>query len=114
MCFDEGGMILYEPINEAKGKFAMIGVGEKGCADLKFIARSKGGRASIPGKNTPLVRMGKFMAKAEKHHIFPVDMNPAVCELIPLWAFQPFRAECRFGNGSFPQFLFLALTVLLP
>ena len=81
MCFDEGGMILYEPIGGAKGKFAMIGVGEKGCADLKFLARSKGGHASIPGKNTPLVRLGKFMAKAEKHQVFPVDMNPAVCEM---------------------------------
>ena len=81
MCFDEGGMILYEPVGGAKGKFAMIGVGEKGCADLRCIARSKGGHASMPGKNTPLVRLGKFMAEAEKHRVFPLDMNPAVCEM---------------------------------
>ena len=63
---DEGGMILPEPIGGAKGDFAMVGLGEKGCADLKFIARSGGGHASTPGKNTPLVRLGKFMAAAEK------------------------------------------------
>ena len=63
---DEGGMILQEPVPGVKKAFAMIGVGEKGCADLRFIARSKGGHASMPGKNTPLVRLGKFMAEAEK------------------------------------------------
>ena len=50
MVLDEGGMILEEPISGAKGTFAMIGLGEKGCADLKFIARSAGGHASTPGK----------------------------------------------------------------
>ena len=67
---DEGGMILPEPIGGAKGDFAMVGLGEKGCADLKFIARSGGGHASTPGKNTPLVRLGKFMAAAEKKPLF--------------------------------------------
>ena len=81
MCFDEGGMILTEPIPGAKGQFAMVGVGEKGCADLRFTARSGGGHASIPEKNTPLVRLGKFMAEAEKHRVFPAAMEPAVCEM---------------------------------
>ena len=31
---DEGGMIMYEPIAGAKGTFAMIGMGERGCADF--------------------------------------------------------------------------------
>lgn len=81
MLFDEGGMILTEPIGGAKGTFAMIGVGEKGCADLRFIARSKGGHASMPEQNTPLVRLGSFMAEADKARIFPKEMNPAVCEM---------------------------------
>ncbi|MBE7004271.1 MAG: M20/M25/M40 family metallo-hydrolase [Ruminococcaceae bacterium] len=82
MVFDEGGMILREPIDGAKGTFAMIGVGEKGCADLKFIARSKGGHASTPGKNTPLVRLGKFMAAVERSHAFPAELSPTVCEML--------------------------------
>lgn len=78
---DEGGMILTEPIAGAKGCFALIGLGEKGCADLKFIARSTGGHASTPGKNTPLVRLGKFMAAAEKADLFPTYISPVVHEM---------------------------------
>jgi len=78
---DEGGMILREPIAGAKGAFAMVGVGEKGCADLKFVARSSGGHASMPEKNTPLVRLGKFMAAAERKKLFKAEMSPTVCEM---------------------------------
>lgn len=81
MTIDEGGMMLYDPIGGADGTFAMIGVGEKGCADLKFIARSDGGHASTPGKNTPLVRLGKFMAAVEKSSIFDVELAPVIQEM---------------------------------
>ncbi len=82
MTLDEGGMIMYDPIGGADSYFAMIGVGEKGCADLKFIARSNGGHASTPGKNTPLVRLGKFMAAAEKADLFDVELSPTVVEML--------------------------------
>lgn len=78
---DEGGMILTEPISGAKGTYAIVGLGEKGCADLRFIARSTGGHASTPGKDTPLVRLGKFMAAAEKADIFPSHISPVVHEM---------------------------------
>lgn len=86
MTLDEGGMIMYDPIGGADGIFAMIGVGEKGCADLKFIARSQGGHASTPGKNTPLVRLGKFMAAAEKSDIFTAELSPVVQEMFRRFA----------------------------
>ena len=81
MVLDEGGMIMHEPIGGANGTFAMVGVGEKGCVDLKFIARSSGGHASTPGKNTPLVRLGKFMAEVENSKIFKADISPAVAQM---------------------------------
>ena len=81
MVLDEGGMILQEPISGAKGSFAMVGVGEKGCVDLKFIARSAGGHASTPGKDTPLVRLGKFMAAAEKGSLFQAQLSPTICAM---------------------------------
>jgi len=81
VILDEGGMIIKEPIAGAKGKFAMIGVGEKGCADLKFIARSDGGHASTPEKNTPLVRLGKFMAAVENKSIFDAKISPTVAKM---------------------------------
>lgn len=75
---DEGGTILHEPISGAKGTYAIVGLGEKGCADIKFIARSKGGHASTPPKNTPLIRLGKFMAAVENSTIFKADMSPVL------------------------------------
>ena len=78
MVLDEGGFILDEPIPGAKGQYAVVGLGEKGCADLKFIAHSRGGHASIPPKDTPLVRLGKFMAAVEKTHLFDTEMAPVI------------------------------------
>lgn len=81
LVLDEGGMILHEPIGGADGTFAMVGLGEKGCVDLKFIARSSGGHAATPSKNTPLVRLGRFMAAVEKSNIFTADISPAVSQM---------------------------------
>ncbi len=80
--FDEGGFVLHDPIGGADADFAVVGVGEKGTADLKFVAKSRGGHASTPGKNTPLVRLGKFMAAVEKSHIFDVQLNDVTAELL--------------------------------
>lgn len=81
MVLDEGGYIMDCPVLGAKGDFAMIGVGEKGAADLKIIARGAGGHASRPGKNTPLVRLGKFMAAADRKNLFKAELSPTVAEL---------------------------------
>ena len=78
---DEGGMIVQDPLDGVKGAFAMIGVGEKGCADLKFIARSEGGHASTPARNTPLVRLGKFMAEVDRGRIFQAAVSPTVATM---------------------------------
>lgn len=81
LLMDEGGMIIEEPIAGVKGTYGMVGVLEKGYGDLRFTARGKGGHASAPGKNTPLVRLGKFMAEAEKHSPFKNEINPTVKEM---------------------------------
>lgn len=86
MVLDEGGMILYDPIGGADGTFAMIGVGEKGYMDLKFVAKSNGGHASAPGKNTPLVRLAKFMVEAEKAECFDVYMSDTIKEMLSRFA----------------------------
>ena len=78
---DEGGMILEEPVGGVKGTYGMVGVLEKGYGDVKFIAKSIGGHASAPKKNTPLVRLGKFMADVEKKSPFANKFNPTVKEM---------------------------------
>ena len=112
MVLDEGGMILEEPIGGAKGRFAMVGVGEKGCADLRFVARSSGGHASTPGKNTPLVRLGKFMAAAEKADLFEAQLSPVVCTMFKKIA-PTMSQPLRFALGH-PRLLKPLLLKVIP
>lgn len=81
MVLDEGGMIVEEPIAGVKGTYAMIGIVEKGYGDIKFTAKGNGGHASAPGKNTPLVRLGKFMTDVENHSPFQAQFTPVVSEM---------------------------------
>lgn len=81
LLMDEGGMIIEEPIAGVKGTYGMVGVLEKGYGDLRFTARGKGGHASAPGKNTPLVRLGRFMTEAEQHSPFKNEFNATVKEM---------------------------------
>ena len=81
LVLDEGGMILEEPVGGVKGTYGMVGVLEKGYGDVKFIARSNGGHASAPKKNSPLVRLGKFMVDVEKNYPFCHQFNPTVTEM---------------------------------
>ena len=78
---DEGGMIIEEPVGGVKGTYGMVGVLEKGYGDVKFIAKGTGGHASAPKKNTPLVRLGKFMTDVERKSPFKRQFNPTVKEM---------------------------------
>ena len=86
LVLDEGGMVRSDPIPGVKGTFAMIGVAEKSYVDIKFTAHSSGGHASTPGKNTPLVRLGRFMAEIEDKSPFPVQVSPPVEEMLRRFA----------------------------
>lgn len=81
LVMDEGGMIMYEPVAGAKDTFAMVGMGERGCADLLFTAEGTGGHASSPETDTPLVRLGRFMAEADRPGMFEVKVSPVVREM---------------------------------
>lgn len=78
MLCDEGGSIIQDPIGGVKGHFAAVGIFEKGYGDVKFIAKSNGGHASAPGKNTPIPRLAKFISHIEKKTPFRVAFTPAV------------------------------------
>ena len=112
LILDEGGMILEAPIGGVNGIYAMIGVVEKGYGDVKFIAHGNGGHASAPGKNTPLVRLGKFMTAIEKKNPFKAQFTPTVREMFSRMA----------PNMTFPLKMIMAnlwlfeglLTLVLP
>ena len=70
---DEGGDIMDGFFPGAEVPCAMVGVGEKGAANLYFRAKSPGGHSSVPAKNNPLPRLCRAMVRVEKH---PFPMKP--------------------------------------
>jgi carboxypeptidase PM20D1 len=69
-----------------RGNFAMIGIGEKGRANVKFIARGKGGHASTPRKHSPIARLAAFVCAVEKHSPFRSEMEPATRSMLEAMA----------------------------
>lgn len=96
---DEGGGIISEPIGGIKGNFAMVGVFEKGKADVKFTARSTGGHASAPAKNTPIARLAAFVNEVEAHTPFKRKFLPEVSAMFARLApYAPFGLKLVMGN----------------
>lgn len=96
---DEGGAIISEPIGGIHGHFAMVGVYEKGKANVKFTARGAGGHASAPGKNTPAARVAAFIHSVETHSPFKKKFSPEVAAMFGrLSQYAPFPLRLVLGN----------------
>ena len=78
LVLDEGGGIISEPVGGIPGNFAMVGVFEKGKSDVRFTAKSSGGHASAPPKNSPIARLSAFVQEIEKKDPFKKKMLPEV------------------------------------
>ena len=78
LVLDEGGGIISEPVGGIPGNFAMVGVFEKGKSDVRFTAKSNGGHASAPPKNSPIARLSAFVQEIEKKDPFKKKMLPEV------------------------------------
>lgn len=96
---DEGGGIIAEPVGGVKGYYAMVGVFEKGKADIKFTAHSSGGHASAPPKNTPVPKLSAFVTAVEKKNPFRKRMLPEVEEMFSrLSYYSGFPMKLLLGN----------------
>ena len=96
---DEGGGIIRDPIGGVKGNYAMVGVFEKGKADVKFTARSNGGHASAPPKNSPIARLAAFANSVEKKSPFQKKILPEVAAMLEALApYATFPMKLLFGN----------------
>ena len=96
---DEGGGIISEPIGGIHGNFAMVGVFEKGKANVRFTARSTGGHASTPVKHTPAARIAAFIHSMETHSPFRRKLLPEVTAMFERLApYAPFGLRLVFGN----------------
>ena len=96
---DEGGGIITDPIGGVPGNFAMVGVFEKGKADVRFTARSNGGHASAPKKGSPIARLAAFVNDIEKHDPFTKKMSPEVRSMFEeLALYAGFPLKLVFSN----------------
>lgn len=96
---DEGGGIITEPVGGIKGSYAMLGVFEKGKADVRFTAKSSGGHASAPGRNTPIARLAAFVNEVETSKPFRRRFLPEVKAMFSrLSHYAPFGLRLVMGN----------------
>lgn len=99
LVIDEGGGVITDPIGGIKGNFAMVGVFEKGKADVRFTARSSGGHASAPEKNTPIARLSAFVHQVETKSPFRRKFLPEVKAMFHRLApYAPFPLRLVMGN----------------
>lgn len=78
---DEGGAVMENAFPGLEVPCAAIGLVEKGFVNLKVIARGKGGHASTPPKNTPIVRLSKFICEVEKSEPFTKAYTSPIPEM---------------------------------
>ena len=96
---DEGGGIITEPIGGIHGNYAMIGVFEKGSADVFFSAASNGGHASTPTAHSPIARLADFVHEIETRPVFKRRMPREVSAMFETLApYASFPLKLVFTN----------------
>ena len=98
LVVDEGGGIVREPIGGIPGNFAMVGVFEKGCADVTFTARGKGGHASAPGKDAPIDRLSAFVLDVKRYPFRKKLLQEVSAMFSRLSAYCAFPLKLLLGN----------------
>lgn len=68
--FDEGGSIGENYLQRIPGRYAELGIAEKGSLQYEFTARADGGHAAFPPKNSAIASMAKFIAEIESVSLF--------------------------------------------
>ena len=81
MVLDEGGAIVSNMFPGVSKKTAVVGIAEKGFLNVTLVAKSKGGHASTPPKDTPITVLSKAVKKLNNHPSFKLKLTPPVKEL---------------------------------
>ena len=97
LVLDEGGAVVNNVVPGVKSPTALIGIAEKGMANIEYTVRGGGGHASSPNTVTPIGRLSRACVRMEKH---PLEYNLASP------AAQFFDNVCR--HSTFPFKLIFA------
>ena len=81
IVLDEGGAIVEAPMPGLSGHYAMLGIMEKGYANVEFIAKSLGGHASTPTNNTPIARLSAFVNEVNTKSPFKKEITQPVKDM---------------------------------
>lgn len=78
IVLDEGGAIVEAPMPGLSGYYAMLGIMEKGYANVEFIAKSNGGHSSTPTNDTPIARLSAFINEVNTKSPFKKEITSPI------------------------------------
>jgi len=109
VVIDEGGAVVPGSTFGIAGDIGMVGVCEKGYADIKIIAQHEGGHASQPPKNNGLVQVCDAVVKLEKKQFRKRLTKPVEETFLELGKYMSFGMKLILANLWLFKPLFLAV-----
>lgn len=95
---DEGGAIVEGIFPGVKEPMAVVGMSEKGVADIEVLLHGSGGHSSTPGPVTPLSELSKIILRLNKNP-FPAHLPGELMEMFAvLGRHMPFGFRIIFAN----------------
>ncbi len=77
-AWDEGGAVVDKAMACMDRPYAVIGITEKGYADVKITACGEGGHSSAPHAETAVTRLADFMHEVSHSHLYERKFTPHV------------------------------------
>lgn len=98
---DEGGAIIRGAFPGVKTPCAMIGIAEKGFANVELRIKSAGGHAATPPVKSSIGRLGKAVLRIEKHPFSAQNVVPVRAMFDTLGRYSSFGLRILFANYGF-------------
>lgn len=98
LVLDEGGAIVKNIFPGVKEDIAVIGLSEKGIANIELTVESKGGHASTPSKDNPVNVLARALVAIEKHPMDAYIVPPIAKMCDTLGRYSSFALKLVFAN----------------
>ncbi|MEG1805349.1 MAG: M20/M25/M40 family metallo-hydrolase [Clostridia bacterium] len=98
LVLDEGGAIVKNIFPGVSEDIAVVGLAEKGVANLELTVVSGGGHASTPSKNNPVNVLARALVNIEKHPMKPFIVPPIAQMCDTLGRHSKFALKLVFAN----------------